>query len=231
MVNDEDRAVERTEFWHQLTEEERADLRVSGALRRWSRREILFHEGGASDQVLIVLTGRCKVSSHTAGGTEAVLAVRGPGTLVGELGVIDGSPRSATVQALDDLTALALTPDRFEAYLRRWPRVSLLLLRMVTSRLRDADRKRVEFGALDAGRRVASRLVELAEKFGRTEEGDDVRLDLPVSQDELASWTGVSRAAVNKALSLLRARGWISTGRMSITLHDVAALRGYAEDA
>lgn len=224
------RTMGRTEFWTQLTEEERADLRASGTVRHWSRREILFHEGGVSDLVLVVLTGRVKVSSHTAGGTEAVLAVRGPGTLVGELGVIDGGPRSATVQALDDLTALTLAPDRFEAYLRRWPRVSLLLLRTVASRLRDADRKRVEFGALDAGRRVASRLVELAEKFGRTAEGDDVRLDLPVSQDELASWTGVSRAAVNKALALLRGRGWISTGRMNITLHDLPALRDYAGD-
>lgn len=229
-MNGQDGTTERAEFWAQLTDGERADLRASGTVRRWSRREILFHEGGASDLVLVVLTGRFKVSSHTAGGVEAVLAVRGPGTLVGELGVIDGSPRSATVQALDDLTALTLAPDRFEAYLQRWPRVSLLLLRMVTSRLRDADRKRVEFGALDAGRRVASRLVELAEKFGRTADGE-VRLDLPVSQDELASWTGVSRAAVNKALSLLRARGWISTGRMNITLHDVPALRHYAEDA
>ncbi len=219
-----------TEFWALLGAEERAGLRAAGTVRRWARREILFHEGAVSDLVLVVLSGRIKVSSHTAGGTEAVLAVRGPGTLVGELGVIDGGPRSATVQALDDLTGLTLAPDRFEAYLERWPRVSLLLLRTVASRLRDADRKRVEFGALDAGRRVASRLVELAEKFGRTT-GGEVRLDLPVSQDELASWTGVSRAAVNKALSVLRTRGWISTGRMSITLHDVPALRAYSEDA
>ncbi|MDE3721991.1 Crp/Fnr family transcriptional regulator [Nocardiopsis sp. N85] len=219
-----------SEFWAGLTEQERADLRRTGTVRRWSRREILFHEGAASDLVIVVTTGRIKVSSHTAGGSEAVLAVRGPGTLVGELGVIDGSPRSATVQALDDLTALTFTPERFEAYLERWPRVSLLLLRMVVSRLRDADRKRVEFGALDAGRRVASRLVEMADRFGR-DSGEGVRVDLPVSQDELASWTGVSRAAVNKSLALLRARGWISTGRMNVTLHDVPALRAYAEDA
>lgn len=217
-----------TEFWNSLSDAERTALRAVGTIRRWPRREVIFHEGSAPDLVLVVLSGRVKVSSNAGNGAETVLAVRGPGALLGELGAIDRRPRSAMVQALEDVAGLALSPDRFRAYLQEQPRTALLLLGTVIDRLRDADRKRGEFGSKDATQRVAARLVELTERFGsRSTEGH--RVSLPVSQGELASWTGASRAAVNKALSALRRRGWVTTGRMNIIVHDLAALRDYAE--
>ncbi|GAA1102574.1 Crp/Fnr family transcriptional regulator [Nocardiopsis metallicus] len=218
-----------TEFWSGLTGEERSALRAAGRVRRWDRREIVFHEGSAPDFVLVVLTGRVKVSSHTEDGTEALLAVRGPGALLGELGVVDERPRSATVQTLEDMTGLVLGMEQFTGYLEEYPRTALILLRTVVGRLRDADRKRVEFGSMGAARRVAARLVELADRFGN-QSAEGLRVALPVSQDELASWTGVSRAAVNKAMGVLRSHGWVTTGRLNITVHDMAALRRYARE-
>lgn len=218
-----------TEFWDRLTDEERSALRAAGSVRSWYRREIVFHEGSAPDLVLVVLTGRVKVSSHTEDGTEALLAVRGPGALLGELGVIDQRPRSATVQTLEDVTGLVLGPEQFTGYLREYPRTALLLLGMVVDRLRDADRKRVEFGSMGAARRVAARLVELADRFGN-QSAEGLRVALPVSQDELASWTGASRAAVNKAMGVLRSHGWVTTGRLNVTVHDMPALRRYAQE-
>jgi CRP/FNR family transcriptional regulator, cyclic AMP receptor protein len=94
-------------------------------------------------------------------------------------------------------------------------------------RLRDSDRKRVEFGAHDTTGRVAARLVELAERFGQTA-GDQVKIAMPLSQDELASWTGSSREAVSKALSALRSLGWIETSRLRVVIRDLAALRARA---
>ncbi len=218
-----------TEFWSGLTADERAALHRSGTVRRWSRREIVFHEGSVPDIVLVVLTGRVKVSSFTEDGHEALLAVRGPGALLGELGVIDHRPRSATVQTLEDMSGIALTADQFQGYLKEYPEAALLLLGTVIDRLRDADRKRVEFGSKGAGQRVAARLLELAERFGHPA-ADGVRVPLPVSQDEMASWTGASRAAVNKALALLRSRGLVTTGRMNITIHDMTGLRRYVAE-
>ena len=88
-------------------------------------------------------------------------------------------------------------------------------MRQLIGRLRDADRKRIEFGAHDTTGRVAARLVEMAERFGQPTAGRDP-IGLPFSQDELAGWTGASREAVSKALRTLREEGWIQTGRLHV---------------
>jgi CRP-like cAMP-binding protein len=213
-----------SEFLSQLTPAERAALEACGRRRQWPRARVLFREADTSEWVLVILGGRVKVSSHTAAGTEVVLAVRGPGALVGELSAVDREPRSATVTALEPITGLVVGVEDFEAYLQAHGRVAFLLMRMLSARLRDADRKRVEFGAYDTLGRVAARLVELAERFG-VPVGGGVRIALPLSQDELAGWTGASREAVSKALGVLRSRGWITTSRLKVVVHDLDALR------
>ncbi|GAA3143908.1 Crp/Fnr family transcriptional regulator [Planomonospora alba] len=210
------------EFLALLTPEETAGLRAAGRVRRWERGATLMTEGDAADWVLVLTSGRVKVSSHTAAGTEVVLAVRGPGALLGEFSAIDGLPRSATVTALEPVEGIAV--HDFPAFLRQHGRVAVLLLRTVTGRVRDADRKRIEYGAFDTTGRVATRLVELAERYGE-QAGGAVRVALPLSQDELAGWTGASREAVSKALRALRDRGLIETGRRRVVVHDMEGLR------
>src|SRR5439155_16402466 len=112
----------------------------------------------------------------------------------------------------------------FAAYLQGNGRVAFVLTRLLAARLRDADRKRIEFGAYDTTGRVAARLVELAERFGE-QTGDSLRISLPLSQDELAGWVGASREAVTKSLAALRARGWIETSRRTVIIRDLTALR------
>jgi CRP-like cAMP-binding protein len=163
-----------------------------------------------------------KVSSHTAGGSEVVLAVRGPGALIGEMAAFSGLPRSAAVTALEPVEGIAV--HDFAAFLRGHGRIAVLLLELITGKLRDADRKRIEYGAFDTTGRVATRLLELAERYGEPA-GGGVRVALPLSQDELAGWTGSSREAVSKALRSLRDRGLIETGRRKVVIHDVEGLR------
>jgi CRP-like cAMP-binding protein len=167
------------------------------------------------------------VSFFTDEGREIVLAVRGPGELLGELSTIDGEPRSATGSALGPVEALTVGAEAFVGFLEEYPRVALVLLRTLTRRLREATRRRIEYGAMDTTGRVATRLLELAEQYGEAS-GDSVRILLPLSQEELAGWVGASREAVSKALGALRARGWIATHRRGITILDPTALRGYA---
>jgi CRP/FNR family transcriptional regulator, cyclic AMP receptor protein len=173
---------------------------------------------------VVLLNGRAKISSYTEDGSEVILAVRTPEDLLGELSAIDGLPHSATVGALEPIDAVVIDGERFREYLETTPRVALALLEMEVSRLRDADRKRIEFGAYDSVGRVASRLVELAERFGEASP-EGVRIALPLSQRELAGWVGASREAVTKALHVLRQRGLIETHRRSVTVLDPAGLR------
>ncbi|SHN47834.1 Crp/Fnr family transcriptional regulator [Cryptosporangium aurantiacum] len=218
-----------TEFWGLLKSEEAADFLALARERRWPRGAVIFHEFDESDSVLVLVSGRVKAYSSTGSGTEVMLAVREPGALVGELAAIDQRPRSATVEALEPVSALVLPLGAFQEYLRAHGRVALLLAQTLADRLRDADRKRLEFGAHDTLGRVAARLVELADRFGEpTEEG--TRIALRLSQDELAGWIGSSREAVAKALQTLRADGTISTSRLTVVVHDLPALRNRASD-
>ncbi|MEV1167569.1 Crp/Fnr family transcriptional regulator [Nonomuraea sp. NPDC049784] len=213
---------ESGEFLSMLTDEEVAALRAAGRPRRWDRGTTVINEGDTSDWVLVLMEGRVKCSSHTSAGTEVVLAVRGPGALLGEMSSIDGSPRSATVTALEPISGIVVRD--FSSFLESHGRIAVLLMQLVTARLRDADRKRIEYGAFDTTGRVATRLLELADRYGeKTNSG--VRVALPLSQDELAGWTGSSREAVSKALRTLRDRGLIETGRRRVVIHDLDGLR------
>jgi CRP/FNR family cyclic AMP-dependent transcriptional regulator len=217
-----------TEFTEGLTTDERGDFENRGRRRRWPRGAAIFNEGGRSEYVALLTDGRAKASYFTDSGNEVILAVRGPGSLLGEMSAIDGEPLSATITALEPVEAIVVPVDSFKDYLQRHPQVALMLLRTMSRRLRDADRKRVEFSAYDALGRVARRLVELADEFGEADSGA-VRISLPLSQEELASWTGASREAVSKALRNLRGRGWIETHRRAISILDIDALRRRSE--
>jgi CRP/FNR family transcriptional regulator, cyclic AMP receptor protein len=216
--------VDGTDFWQQLTEAEAADLRGRSRLRRWRRGAAIFTEGEQSSWLLVLLSGRVKASCATAAGGEVMLAIRGPGALVGELSAVDREPRSATVRALEPVTGLTVALADFEAYLLDHARVAYLLMRTLAGKLRDADRKRIEFGAYDTTGRVAARLVELVQRYGEPTP-DGLRIAMPLSQDELASWIGASREAVSKALGVLRSNGWIQTSRLRVIVRDLDALK------
>jgi CRP-like cAMP-binding protein len=210
-------------FLDHLEPDELESLRGRGTRRRYPTGSMLFHEGERSDYVMAVISGRVKISYFTADGKEVVLAVRGAGDLLGELSAIDGETRSATASALEPVDAVVLRAEEFTDFLGSYPRLALLMLRMVSRKLRDADRKRIEFTAHDSIGRVAKRLVELADRYGEPTD-DGIVIKLALSQQELAGWTGSSREAVSKALQALRARGWIETRRRQIVVRDLQAL-------
>lgn len=197
---------------------------LPGSRRRYPRGTTLLNEGDRSDRMIIIVGGRAKVSYFTEDGREVLLAVRGPGDLLGELAALDGEPFSATVTALEDVEALMMTVDQFRTVLTEEPDVALSLFRTLSRRQRDADRKRIEFAAYDSVGRVASRLVELAESFGE-DTLDGIRITLPLTQEELAGWTGSSREAVAKALQSLRTKNLIETHRRGVTVKDLEGLR------
>ena len=213
-------------FLAELEADERADLEQLGAVRRYRRGDVLFHQGDDAGVVVVLRDGHVKATMLNDG-REVILAFPGPGELLGELSAVDGQPRSATVRAVDEVEALVIPGSAFRAYLERRPRIALVLLRSVTERLRAADRQRVDYAVNDVVVRVAGRLVELCDRFG-AQDGAVIEIGLAITQDELASWAGASREAVAKAMGLLRTLGWIQTERRRILVLDLPALRRYA---
>jgi CRP-like cAMP-binding protein len=187
-------------------------------------------EGDRNDDVLLITEGRLKVVKSSDDGREQVLAVRGPGALVGELTAVanDGLPRSATVVAIEPVRARVLTGDAFRSFLVAHPGSSIALLRLLVGRLRASDRKRAEFGSLDVSHRVARLLLDLATDGGAAGDDGPVTIGISLSQEELAGMVATSRETMVRALAALRRRGLIETGRRSITILDVTRLRDYA---
>jgi len=214
-------------FLDALDEHALDGLRQSAVARHWRAGSTLVHEGDRAGRVLIVQSGRVKISAITPDGNEVVLAIRGPGELVGELSAVDGRPHGGTVIAMDDVSCLQVGNDDFIAFLRRHPDAAMAVIQLLAFRQRDADGKRIEFGAYDSVGRVARRLVELAEEHGRRT-GDGIRIMAGLTQSELAGFTGSSREAVSRALRMLRDEGLITTHRRGITVHDIDALRSRA---
>jgi CRP-like cAMP-binding protein len=211
-------------FLEALAPAEATALRALAGRRRLPAGAALFHERETGRDVIVLVSGLVKLSCVTDEGREAVLAIREPGDLIGEMSALDGAPRLATATALEPVELLALPADAFLAFLQRTPGAAMAMVRTLSRRLRDADRKRIGFLAQDTVGRVCSRLVELAERFGEPRDGG-VHVDLAITQEELAGWTGSSREAAVKALRTLRELGWIATRRGGVTVLDVDALR------
>jgi CRP-like cAMP-binding protein len=194
-------------------------LAALGARRRVAAGATLLREGHRSETVALVQRGRLKISYMSVDGREVILAIVGPGSVLGEVAAIDGEPHSSSAIALEPVEVAIIPAARFRAFVAERPSVGMALLRTLTRRLRDSDRRQVEFATTDTVGRVSACLIDLADRYG---DGDDMGIRL--SQDELASLTGASREAVVKALATLRSRGWIETARRSIRIIEREAL-------
>ncbi len=195
-----------------------ADLLPSGRLVTFQPRETIFGEGEASDHIAIIVGGIVKITALTSSGREALLGLRGAGEIVGELAALYGSRRSATVRALDEVQARLVAASVFRQRLRDNPDALFAVLEAVIGRLREADRRRLEFTGSDVQERVSLLLAELAGTHGEVAADGTVTIGLRLSQEDVAGATGASREAVAKALRRLRLRGIVTTARQRIVV-------------
>lgn len=207
-----------------LDNTERGALLELGTHRGFPRGSVLMYEGEPGERVMIVEEGRVKVTKIEPGGHETMLSIRDPGDVIGEMSLIDECPRLASVTALEPVRALVVASSVFRGHLERTPRVAVALLEVEMQRLRETTLKRSQFAASDTIGRLAARIVELSDRYGAESE-DGIEIDLPLTQDDIAAWTGASRAGVAKALQTLRGLGWIETHRRRLVVREDDALR------
>ncbi|MET9833117.1 Crp/Fnr family transcriptional regulator [Streptomyces sp. NPDC006385] len=223
-------------FAHTLTPQERESVMGLGNRKRYPADAHLLTEGDRSSHVVIIIRGWVTVSVATdRGATRLILGLRGPGELLGEMAALDQHPRSATVRALGSIEAQVISGDAFRRFLALHPRVSGLVIRQLTSRLRSADQERSALASLTVLQRLAGRLVELsgADPSGPYAPSDasgpssGLAVSGPVvqlAQDELAATIGATREAVAKALRLLRTQNIVRTGNRMVEILDPALL-------
>jgi CRP-like cAMP-binding protein len=204
-----------------------ARIRAAGRRRELPAQATLFHQGDPENGVFLVEAGLVRIDRTLSNGRQVLLALARPGDIVGELSVLDGSVRSARATTLVP-SAVVIVPARvFAGLLRAEPDLAVALLGRVGARLRATTDRLMEVSAHRATSRVAARLAALLELAGADDgpECGPVELRLPVTQEELAQWAGLSREGAVKALSELRASGIIETGRRRVVVNDPDALR------
>ncbi|MFG2313624.1 Crp/Fnr family transcriptional regulator [Streptomyces tendae] len=218
---------DRVPFLARLEKEDRTALLSLGRELTFAARVILLHQREPSSHVLFLVQGWTKVTASAANGYEALLALRGPGDVIGESAALTGRPRSATVTALEPVRAVALEHERFKDFLNRSPAVSFALLGLTADRTRAADRRRLEFASMNVRQRFAVLLLDLARTHGRrTNEG--VALAVPLSKQELAGSVGASREMVQRLLRELREKQAVATGRRTLLILRPDVLRRIA---
>ncbi len=211
-------------FLRQLSPEDAEELLSRVRRRRIARSRPILRAGAAGDDVVVVLSGRVRLVAYGAERREVVLAIRGPGELLGDMAALGAQRRTATVIALDDVEAGVLHGDEFRAFLRDRPDAALVLIRMLVKRLSEASRDLAALATQDAVGRVAKRLLDLSAEHG-VPSARGTRIELSLTQDELARWTGATRETVSRALRLMRQLGWVATDHRAITVLDPEALR------
>lgn len=208
----------------QLDDEARAALLRLGRVRHYRRGATLILQGALDDFAGVILDGRVKVTLDTDDGREVVLAVIGPGDLLGEFEALEREPvsRAASNVALEPVECRIFTAEDLRTFLVDHPTAAIELLRLTIRKVHAADRRRIDATALDTAHRLAHFLLE------RADDGRGSELDMALTQEELASHLASSRESVVRALTTLRALGMIETGRRQITIRDLDALRAYA---
>lgn len=200
------------------------ELAAAMRRRRYRRGEVVFHQGDPGDALHVIDAGSAKVVLPSADGGEAIIATLRVGDFFGELALLDGSPRSTTIAALEPLETFALPRDAFRLLLDRDGSLRDALLASLARELRRLTGQVEELHFLDLPGRLATRLVRLAQEAEPTDANGPVRLDWPYTQSDLASMIGGTRQTVNRLLAELVDDGLVVLDRDTLVVPDLAAL-------
>ena len=188
--------------------------KVSGR-RRVERGAFVVRAGESTDSLYILLTGRAKVTNHDEEGREIILAWLGPGESFGEMGLIDGSPRSANVVAAEACELLVLSKDSFQRCMQDNFQVALKLMQVLVQRLREADRKIENLALLDVYGRVGKLLLE----FSELREGQRV-VTRKLTKQDIAKMVGASREMVSRVMKDLENQGYFRTEGSTLIINE-----------
>jgi len=193
--------------------------RLARDLRRrsFAAGRTLFFQGDPGGSIYIVESGTVRIYVHAEEGQEVSVVLYGPGDLFGEMSLLDGQPRSATAEIMEDSVLLAMSGDDFYRHLHTSHQLALNVMLTLSTRLRETTEAVKSLASLDVTRRIAKKLLSLALRQGvQTEAG--IRITSRLTQGALASLISASRESTNRALRALQRKGLIDMQGRQITL-------------
>jgi CRP-like cAMP-binding protein len=205
------------------------DLFAAAKPVRLAADEVLFLAGDPGDGCYRIEDGLLKVTMVSRSGAERILAFLGPGAIVGELSMIDGRPRSASVVAVRDAALSFLSRVAFESFTRKHPDVYKTLVTLLATRLRETDAVIAAASFLPLKGRVASTLLELAENFGQDVGSGRIVIRQKIGQSDIAAMAGIARENVSRILNDWKRRKLVSRLSGYYCLENKAQLEREAE--
>lgn len=205
-------------FWSALPASDRTAIQEAGRIVSYERGDVIMSIGAPADGVLIIRQGRAHVVTYHEDGATTILAERGAGEIVGEIGVMQRSPRGASVIAISPVTAIAVERTRFRHLLQAHSTIAEGLFAVMAARLNESDRHRAA-----VSRPVPVRLVLVLLELAEPATGDVASVHIGL--EDLCRYVGASRAQVYRALRELRTERLIETAPERIRIASLRRLR------
>jgi CRP/FNR family transcriptional regulator, cyclic AMP receptor protein len=192
--------------------------------RECPKEQVILVEEEVGQTLFILLKGTVKVTRTSDEGREVIITILKSGDFFGELSLIDGKGRSATVVAMEDSELLTLRRAEFLAMLERYPVIAVEMMRVMADRIRKADAQIENLTLQDAFGRVGSTLIHVAEQTGYMRGVSMIIPKLPVQQD-LANMAGTARETISRVMAVFEDRGLLERDGHRVVIHDFEKFR------
>ena len=224
MVENDVAYLKQVSLFSNLSDSDIRELAAVVKRRIFRAGEVIFHRDDPGQVLYVIKEGKVKICLISPDGQEISLVVFGKGECFGELALLDGLPRSADAIAMERAECYTLQRSDFHNAIMKNPTIAIQVMEVLSKRLRSTDQQVEDLIFLDVYGRVAKKLIELADTHGSRVD-DGTRIEVRLTQQELASMVGASRESVNKVIGYFTDKKYISTDRHRITIHHIDALR------
>jgi len=216
--------LKKVPIFSNLDDDDLMKIRKLCVTQHYEKDRLILIEEETGTTLFLIQKGRVKVSRISEDGREVILSILGPGGFFGELALIDGKTRSASVTAIEDSEALLLHRREFLALLGDYPQIAISLLKELAARIRKSDTQIKSLSLQDAMGRVASTLIMLAEDSGKIRQGRVIISRIPLQQD-LANMAGTSRETISRVFRWLEDEGLIEREGRKISIPDYSKFK------
>jgi CRP-like cAMP-binding protein len=218
----------RQDLFRKLSERELDDLVMAVQLRRVAAKQELCHKGDPGNQLYLIVDGVVKAQTTSPSGDDIVFSIMGPGEMFGELALLRGGKRTATVVAIRDAQLIVIDRRELFPFLRRNPDAALKVLEVLAARVERLSAKVEDKTFLNLPQRLAKCLFELVARWGR-KAADGLHIEQRLSQSELGDLVATSRESINKQMKSWEKEGVAAMRNGQIVILDEKALKRISE--
>jgi len=215
-------------LFDKLNDVELDDLLAQASLRRIAVSEAVFEQGAAATHFFLLLHGRLKVTQVTADGQQIIVRVVHPGDIFGFAKALQRMDYPGTPTAAAESVVICWPTEVWDLFVEKNPHLAVNAMRTIGQRLQEAHTRIREMATEEVERRVAHAVLRLIGQAGKTESAG-IRIDFPISRQDIAEMTGTTLHTVSRILSAWETKGLVQGGRQKLLVRDAAALRVLAE--